>query len=84
VARVSNRLDRDGLISLKGGLDLLTPAGRLMANMLAGVAVYEAEVRAERILAGQSAARDRGVHWGGWARGRRIKLTGSRSRRSSG
>ena len=53
------------LISLKDGLDLVTPAGWLMANILAGVAAYETEVRAERILAGQSAARDRGVHWGG-------------------
>ena len=50
------------LISLKDGLDLVTPAGRLMANVLAGVAAYETEVRAERIMAGQSAARDRGVH----------------------
>ncbi len=56
------------LISLKDGLDLVTPAGRLMANILAGVAAYETEVCAERILAGQSAARDRGVHWGGSAR----------------
>jgi DNA invertase Pin-like site-specific DNA recombinase len=63
------------LISLKDGLDLVTPAGRLMANILSGVAVYETEVRAERILAGQSAARDCGVHWGGSARGRRIKVT---------
>jgi DNA invertase Pin-like site-specific DNA recombinase len=29
------------LISLKDGLDLVTPAGRLMANILAGVAAYE-------------------------------------------
>jgi hypothetical protein len=35
------------LISLKDGLDLVTPAGRLMANILAGVAAYETEVRAE-------------------------------------
>jgi DNA invertase Pin-like site-specific DNA recombinase len=63
------------LISLKDGLDLVTPAGRLMANILAGVAAYETEVRAERILAGQVAARLRGVRWGGSRRGRRIKVT---------
>jgi DNA invertase Pin-like site-specific DNA recombinase len=40
------------------------------------VAAYKTEVRAERIRAGQSAARDRGVHWGGSARGKRIKETG--------
>jgi DNA invertase Pin-like site-specific DNA recombinase len=63
------------LISLKDGLDLVTPSGRLMANILASVAAYETEVRAERILAGQTAARMRGVRWGGSARGRRIKVT---------
>jgi DNA invertase Pin-like site-specific DNA recombinase len=63
------------LISLKDGLDLVTPSGRLMANILAGVAAFETEIRAERILAGQTAARGRGVRWGGSARGRRIKVT---------
>ena len=60
------------LIGLKDGLDLVTPSGRLMANILAGVAAYETEVRAERILAGETAARMRGVRWGGSTRGRRI------------
>ena len=63
------------LISLKDGLDLVTPAGRLMANILAGVAAYETEVRAERILAGQAAARAAGKSWGGSAKGRRLKVT---------
>jgi DNA invertase Pin-like site-specific DNA recombinase len=40
------------LISLKDGLDLVTPAGRLMANILTGVTAYETEVRAERIVEG--------------------------------
>src|SRR5271170_5600702 len=30
-----------GLVSLKDGLDLSTPAGRLMANVLASVAAYD-------------------------------------------
>jgi DNA invertase Pin-like site-specific DNA recombinase len=64
-----------GLVSLKDGLDLETPAGRLMANVLAGVAAYETEVRAERIMAGQAAAREAGKVWGGSARGRRLKVT---------
>jgi DNA invertase Pin-like site-specific DNA recombinase len=63
------------LISLRDGLDLLTPSGRLMANILAGVAAFETEIRAERILAGQAAARSRGVRWGGSEPGRRIKVT---------
>ena len=62
-------------ISLKDGLDLVTPAGRLMANILAGVAAYETEVRAKRILSGQAAARERGVRWGSSNRGRRIRAT---------
>jgi DNA invertase Pin-like site-specific DNA recombinase len=52
------------LVSLKDGLDLSTPAGRLMANVLASVAAYETEVRAERIRAGQDVARAAGKHLG--------------------
>jgi DNA invertase Pin-like site-specific DNA recombinase len=63
------------VISLRHGLDLLTPSGWLMANSLAGVAAFETEFRAERILAGQAAARSRGVSWGGSVRGRRLKVT---------
>lgn len=64
-----------GLVSLRDGLDLSTPAGRLMANVLASVAAYETEVRAERILAGQAAARAAGKRWGGSRKGRRLKVT---------
>ena len=62
------------LISLKDGLDLTTAAGRLLANMLASVAQFETEVRAERIIAGQAAARAAGKVWGGGKPGRLIKL----------
>ena len=62
------------LVSLRDGLDLSTAAGRLMANVLASVAAYETEVRAERILAGQAAARAKGKKWGGSEKGRRIKV----------
>ena len=63
------------LISLKDGLDLATAAGRLMANVLASVAQFETEVRAERILAGQAAARAKGKVWGGGKPGRRVRLS---------
>ena len=43
--------------------------------MLASVAAYENEVRAERILAGQDAARAAGKAWGGSKPGRRLKVT---------
>ena len=64
-----------GLVSLRDGLDLATPSGRLMANVLASVAQFETEVRAERILAGQSVARANGKRWGGSKPGRRISVT---------
>jgi DNA invertase Pin-like site-specific DNA recombinase len=66
---------RVNLVSLKDGLDLSTPAGRLLAHVLASVAQFETELRAERILAGQAAARAAGKTWGGGKPGRRVTLT---------
>ena len=68
------------LVSIKDGLDLSTPAGRLMANVLASVAAYETEVRAERIHAGLAVAKAAGVKLGrpkqvGDGKGVRIKVT---------
>lgn len=64
-----------GLVSLREGIDLSTPAGRMLANVLASVAQYETEVRQERVLAGQAAARAAGKRWGGSEPGRRLKVT---------
>jgi DNA invertase Pin-like site-specific DNA recombinase len=66
------------LVSLKDGLDLSTPAGRLMAGLLANVAAYETEVRAERIHAGLAVAKENGVKLGRkptGGQGKRIKVT---------
>jgi DNA invertase Pin-like site-specific DNA recombinase len=63
------------LESLKEALDLETPAGRLLAHVLASVAMFETEVRSERIVAGQVAAREAGKRWGGSPKGRRLKVT---------
>jgi len=63
-----------GLVSVKDSLDLATPAGRLMANVLASVAAYENEVRSERIVAGQEVARANGKRWGGRKAGHRVKV----------
>jgi len=63
------------LVSIRDGLDLSTPAGRLMANVLASVASYETEIRAERVLAGQAVARAAGKTWGGSKAGRRLTVT---------
>lgn len=66
---------RVGLVSLKDGFDINTPAGTLLANMLASVAQFETEVRMERVLAGQAAARAAGKRWGGSKKGRRLSIT---------
>ena len=63
------------LVSVRDGIDLSTPAGRLIANVLASVAAYETEVRGERVAAGQAAARAAGKSWGGSQKGRRLKVT---------
>jgi DNA invertase Pin-like site-specific DNA recombinase len=68
------------LVSLEDGLDLSTAAGRLMAHVLASVAQFETEIRAERILAGQAAARAAGKVWGGGKPGRRVTLTEEKER----
>jgi DNA invertase Pin-like site-specific DNA recombinase len=59
------------LVSIKDGLDLSTPAGMLMANVLASVAQFEAEVISERIKAGVAKAKADGKKWGGSKPGRR-------------
>lgn len=66
------------LVSLKDGLDLSTPAGRMMAGILASVAAYETEVRAERVHAGLEAAKAAGKVLGrkpGDGKGVRLKVT---------
>jgi DNA invertase Pin-like site-specific DNA recombinase len=71
------------LVSLRDGLDLATPAGRLMAHVLASVAAYELEVRADRQRAGISAVRAANggrCTWGGRKVGQRITLTEEKER----
>ena len=64
------------LISLRGGLDLPTTAGRLMAHVLASVAAHETEVRGERVDAGLAAAKARGGKLGRpKGTGRDLKVT---------
>jgi DNA invertase Pin-like site-specific DNA recombinase len=64
-----------GFVSLREGFDLSTPAGRLMAGVLASVAAYETEVRKERQLAGIAKAKADGKTWGGRKAGTRVKVT---------
>ena len=63
------------LVSVKDRLDLSTPAGRLMANVLASIAQFETEVRGERVAAGLAVARAAGKKWGGSKPGIRKKVT---------
>ena len=64
-----------GFVSIREGFDIATPAGRLMAGVLASVASYETEVRKERQLAGIAKAKADGKSWGGRKAGTRVKLT---------
>jgi len=64
-----------GFVSLREGIDLNTPAGRLMLIVLAGVSQYETEVRKERQLCGIAKAKAEGKKWGGRKLGTRISLT---------
>jgi DNA invertase Pin-like site-specific DNA recombinase len=63
------------LVSMKDGFSLASPAGRLHARILASVAEYETEVRAERVAAGQAVARRKGKRWGGSKPGWRWKVS---------
>ena len=63
------------LVSMKDGFSLASPAGRLHARILASVAEYETEVRAERVAAGQAVAKKKGKKWGGTKPGWRWKVT---------
>ena len=63
------------LVSSQGRDRPLDPGRPPMANVLASVAAYETEVRHERTLAGQAAARAKGKTWGGSKPGRRFKVT---------
>ncbi len=69
---------RVGLVSLRDGLSLDSPAGRLMAHVLASVAAYETEVRHERQQSGIEEARLKNggrCPWGGRKPGTRVKVT---------
>lgn len=68
------RIHKVDLLSLREGFSLHTPAGRLQAQILASVAEYESEVRAERVKAGQLVARAKGKRWGGSKPGRYLKV----------
>lgn len=63
------------LVSIRDGFNLASASGRLHARILASVAEFETEVRAERVRAGQAAAHARGIRWGGSKKGRYIKVT---------
>lgn len=67
------------LVSLREGIDLATAAGRMLANMLASVAQFETECRAERVLAGQAAAKAKGKRWGGRKAGTRTKAVAQKA-----
>jgi len=64
-----------GFTSVREGIDLETPAGRMLSGILASVAQYEREVARERQTAGIAAAKAAGKRWGGRRTGARWKVT---------
>ena len=52
------------VVSLREGVDLSTPAGRLQVQILGALAEFERELIRERVRSGMQAAKDRGVHCG--------------------
>lgn len=68
------------LISHKEGIDLSTPAGRLMANVIASMAQYETEVRQERQTLGIAAAKAAGKKWGGGKKGVQRRKTKAKAK----
>ena len=52
------------LVSLRDTIDLSTPSGRLMFDVIASIAEYETEIRRERQLAGIATAKARGTYKG--------------------
>lgn len=68
------------LESVREKLDLGTPAGRLVADVIASVAQYETEVRRERVAAGIAAAKASGKRWGGRKPGQRYKVDQEKER----
>jgi len=68
------------LVSLRESIDLKTASGRLLVNILGSIAEFESELKSERILAGQAAARERGVRWGGSRPGRLTSISPEQAR----
>lgn len=73
------RARRVTLVSLREGFDLETPAGRMLAGVLASAAQYETELRSERQMAGIEQAKAKGIRFGrkavGEGNGKPIKVT---------
>jgi len=51
-------------VSVEDGIDFLTPAGQLQANLLAVIAEFERSLIKERTEEGRQAAKGRGVKFG--------------------
>lgn len=52
------------LVIIEQAVDTSTPAGRLLFNVLGSIAEFEREIIRERVVAGQRAAKRRGVRFG--------------------
>ncbi len=68
------------LISLTERFDLFGPAGKIIYAVTMAYAELENEVRTERVMAGQAAARAEGKRWGGSPKGYRYKVNAEQFR----
>lgn len=66
LCKIAEQLEQEGidLIVLDQSIDTSTPTGRLLFNVLAAIAQFETEIRAERQREGIAKAKQRGVQFG--------------------
>lgn len=66
LAQLAERFEHEGiaLVVLDQNIDTETPTGRLMFNMLAAIAEFETDLRAERQAEGIAKAYEHGVQFG--------------------
>jgi transcriptional regulator of acetoin/glycerol metabolism len=74
IARLAGRLFKQAAGGSSSLVDAAARRSRRRTETRTQLVAFP-EVRAERILAGQAAARERGIRWGGSIRGRRIRAT---------
>lgn len=50
-----------GIVSIREGIDMMSPSGNMVFQMMCSIAEFEASLIADRVRAGMKSAKDRGV-----------------------